>query len=136
MSTGSFPSRPQLISMPSLGSSASSDLALDDQPDAASTSSSGWPSPSPATTDRFRPAGSRDGLRLWSAVEEAKESLRDASGPEGERALSAGSARGEHDDPAPKRWRASAGLENGVESIDLARELDGNDDMAEQAQGQ
>ena len=136
MSTGGFPSRPQLISMPSLASSASSDLALDDQPEAASTSSSGWPSPSPATTDRFPPAGSRDGLRLWSAVEEAKESLRDASGPEAERALSAGSARGEHGDPAPKRWRASAGLENGVESIDLARELDGNDDMAEQAQGQ
>ena len=123
--------------MPSFASPASSDLALDDQPEAASTSS--WPSPAPMSVDRYPPS-SRDGLRRWSSVEEAKESLRnvidDADLAQTPSDASSAGVRGEHGDPAYKRWRAAAGLESAVESIDLARELDGDDDMVEPAQGQ
>lgn len=135
MTVAGLVSRPQLISMPSSTSTASSDLDLDDQPAAASTSSSAWPSPSAMAIDRF-PTSRREGIRLWSAVEEAKEALRDAGAETDHVPVAPLNGRGEHGDPATKRWRASSGFDNGVESVDLARALDGDDDdMIDRGQG-
>lgn len=127
------------MALSSAPSSASSDLALDFQPAAASTSSSASSSWAPSTLD-LGPRSSRESetgsVRRRSSVEDDDDALGEYAE---DGARSPGRAR-RGEDPAPaKRWRrmskmaqaspppsSVAGLEGGVESIDLSGDLDGD----------